>query len=269
MVVVPSLLETTGEINHLLQELELYYLSNPDPQLTFALLTDFGDAPQQNMPEDENLLRQARAGIENLNKKYAETTPFYLFHRQRQWNPSEGAWMGWERKRGKLADFNRLLLNLGETAYQIQIGEMSILTGIKYVITLDADTTLTQGSANRLVATLAHPLTMLNFPRMDVQSSPGIAYCSRAWQLNPPARTVHSFHKSLPGIPGLTCTLSPSRMSIRICLAKAVTLAKEFTMLWLLSAAWRARCARIPCSAMTCLKGFMGRAALSHGYCPL
>jgi cyclic beta-1,2-glucan synthetase len=172
MVVVPSLLESVGELNHLLQELELYYLSNPDPQLTFALLTDFGDAPQQDMPEDENLLGLARAGIENLNQKYAQAKPFYLFHRQRQWNPSEGVWMGWERKRGKLADFNRLLLNLGETAYTTQVGDTSILrdssgsstgSAIKYVITLDADTTLPQGSANRLIATLAHPLNHAEF----------------------------------------------------------------------------------------------------------
>ncbi|MBE3039551.1 MAG: hypothetical protein IMZ62_12150, partial [Chloroflexi bacterium] len=210
MVVVPTLLESADELNHLLQELELYYLSNPDPQLTYALLTDFGDAPTQRMPEDEQLLVLASAGVENLNKKYAhvivpdparddadavpvpakqsrflhgvrETAPFYLFHRQREWNPSEGVWMGWERKRGKLADFNRLLLNLGETSYTTQVGDASILRGspgsseavtvpawdtgpgIKYVITLDADTSLPQGSANRLVATLAHPLNHAEF----------------------------------------------------------------------------------------------------------
>ncbi len=171
MVVVPSLLESTDELSHLLQELELYYLSNPDPQLTYALLTDFGDAPTEHMPEDEQLLALTRIGIENLNKKYTLSTPFYLFHRQRQWNPSEGVWMGWERKRGKLADFNRLLLNLRadspaalrETAYTTQVGDVSVLADVKYVITLDADTSLPQGSANRLIATLAHPLNQAEF----------------------------------------------------------------------------------------------------------
>jgi len=163
MVVVPTLLESADELNHLLQELELYYLSNPDSQLTYALLTDFGDAPTQSMPEDEQLLALASIGIEHLNKKYPHAAPFYLFHRQRQWNPSEGAWMGWERKRGKLADFNRLLLNLGETAYTTQVGNANILPSIKYVITLDADTSLPQGSANRLIATLAHPLNHAEF----------------------------------------------------------------------------------------------------------
>ena len=163
MVVVPTLLESAGELNHLLGELELYYLSNDDPLLTYALLTDFGDAPNEDMPQDEELLVLASVGVENLNKKYGQALPFYLFHRHRQWNPSEGVWMGWERKRGKLADFNRLLLNLGETPYSTQVGDASILPDIKYVITLDADTSLPQGSANRLIATLAHPLNQAEF----------------------------------------------------------------------------------------------------------
>jgi len=163
MVVVPTLLESAEELNHLLQELELYYLSNSDPLLTYALLTDFGDAPAEDMPQDEELLALASLGVENLNIKYGQALPFYLFHRHRQWNPSEGVWMGWERKRGKLADFNRLLLNLGETPYSTQVGDAGILSDIKYVITLDADTSLPQGSANRLVATLAHPLNHAEF----------------------------------------------------------------------------------------------------------
>jgi cyclic beta-1,2-glucan synthetase len=170
MVVIPSLLESAEELKHLLQALELYYLSNPDPQLSFALLTDFGDAPSQDMPGDEQLLALARTAIEDLNKKYEGAAPFYFFHRRRQWNPSEGVWMGWERKRGKLADFNQYLLNLGEksealpeTVYATQFGDVSALPDVKYVITLDADTSLPQGSASQLIATLAHPLNHAEF----------------------------------------------------------------------------------------------------------
>jgi len=154
------------------------------------LLTDFSDSLVEDMPEDEQLLAVASAGIENLNKKYEKTAPFYLFHRHRQWNASEGVWMGWERKRGKLADFNRLLLNLGEADHAIpredkqvlsrelrpdrrtpqahyttRVGDASILPHIKYVITLDADTSLPQGSANQLIATLAHPLNRAEFSK--------------------------------------------------------------------------------------------------------
>ncbi len=168
MVVIPTLLASASELDSLLQELELHFLCNPDPQLTFALLTDFADAPSQHMLSDEEILSRAKLGIENLNHKYAQykhgqRSPFYVFHRERKWNPSEGVWMGWERKRGKLAEFNRMLLDGSETSYILQVGELSILSEIKYVITLDADTSLPQGSANRLIATLAHPLNRAEF----------------------------------------------------------------------------------------------------------
>jgi cyclic beta-1,2-glucan synthetase len=169
MVVVPTLLANSNELDSLLQGLEIYYLSNTDPQLSFALLTDFTDARAETMPQDEQLLSLAKNGVKNLNRKYAKAAPFYLFHRPRVWNPSEGVWMGWERKRGKLAEFNQLLLNPEQaspaesTGYITQVGDLSILPDIKYVITLDADTSLPHGSASRLVATMAHPLNQAVF----------------------------------------------------------------------------------------------------------
>jgi cyclic beta-1,2-glucan synthetase len=168
MVVIPTLLANADDIDPMLQDVELHYLCNPDPQLRFALLTDFIDAPAQFMPDDEKLLGLLKTRIENLNQKYApavigRTAPFYVFHRERKWNPSEGVWMGWERKRGKLAEFNYMLLYGGRTSYLLQVGDLSILNTIKYVITLDADTSLPKGSAARLVATLAHPLNRAEF----------------------------------------------------------------------------------------------------------
>lgn len=164
MVVIPTLLTSADEVQSLLNQLELHYLGNTDPNLYFALLADFGDAPQKHMPEDEALLEQAIAGIQDLNKKYAQqgSGPFYLFCREREWNPSEGYWMGWERKRGKLAEFNRLIAGQ-ETSFSVQIGHLDILPTICYVITLDADTIMPRGSAQRLVATLAHPLNRAEF----------------------------------------------------------------------------------------------------------
>ena len=163
MIVIPTLLASVSELGSLLQELELHYLRNPDPQLTFALLTDFTDGPAEHMRGDQELLSEARAGIEHLNHKYEGASPFYLFHRKRVWNPSEGVWMGWERKRGKLVEFNRLVLKTGPTSYTTQVGDLTRLPAIKYVITLDADTSLPQGSAARLIATLAHPLNRAEF----------------------------------------------------------------------------------------------------------
>ena len=103
----------------LLERLEIHYLANPDPQLRFALLTDFADAPQETMPEDDAYLRDALERVQALNARYRGDGPdkFFLFHRRRLWNPAQGCWMGWERKRGKLAEFNRLLRGDRGTSY--------------------------------------------------------------------------------------------------------------------------------------------------------
>lgn len=159
MVVIPALLTDTAEIDSLFQQVELHFLRNADPALFFALLTDYADAPTQHLSTDKALIEYAQAGISALNVKYRLGAPaFYLFHRVRQWNPAQKTWMGWERKRGKLVEFNQVLRGNQRTSYTIQIGDLDVLPHIKYVITLDADTILPEGSARRLIATLAHPL---------------------------------------------------------------------------------------------------------------
>src|SRR5262249_44705259 len=111
MVVIPTILATIAESESSLQELELQYVRNTDPHLTFGLLTDFADADAEHFPDDQPLIDHIIAGIQALNQKYGgqNTAPFYLFHRERKYNPAEGRWMGWERKRGKLMEFNHLL----------------------------------------------------------------------------------------------------------------------------------------------------------------
>ncbi len=166
MVVVPALLSDIEEINSLARQLELHFLRNDDPNLSFALLLDFLDASQKSMPGDDDLLKQARSCIHSLNERYgtSERRPFYVFLRERRWNISENTWMGWERKRGKLMELNRLLLDsTAETSYIVHDGDLSILPRIRYVITLDADTVLPKDSAHRLVATMAHPLNCAQF----------------------------------------------------------------------------------------------------------
>jgi cyclic beta-1,2-glucan synthetase len=165
-VVMPTMLIGDHGIADLADRLEVHYLSNPDPQLRFALLTDFADAPAEHMPEDERLIAAALQRIQALNRRYAADRPdrFFLFHRSRRWNPAENCWMGYERKRGKLGEFNRLLRGATDTTYTTLSSDPGELPPISYVITLDADTQLPRESAARLVATLAHPL---NRPRFD------------------------------------------------------------------------------------------------------
>jgi cyclic beta-1,2-glucan synthetase len=180
-VVMPSMLLRPQSAAVLLERLEIHYLANPDPQLRFALLTDFADAPAEQMPEDEIYLQSALDGVRALNARYPlPPTPlppgergrgegggparFFLFHRRRLWNPGQGCWMGWERKRGKLLEFNRLLRGARDTSFLAVSGDLGRLPRIRFVLTLDVDTRLPRESAQRLVGTLAHPL---NQPRFD------------------------------------------------------------------------------------------------------
>ncbi len=160
MVVIPTLLSRPQEIDDLLEALEIRYLGNRDPNLFFALLTDFRDAPERTLPDDDALLAHAHAAIQALNETYREDRPcvFYLFHRPRVWNPYERVWMGYERKRGKLEQFNALLREADQTAFSDIIGDASMLGSIKYVITLDTDTQLPRDAARTLIGNIAHPL---------------------------------------------------------------------------------------------------------------
>ena len=160
MVIVPTLLSSPQEIDDLLEALEIRYLGNRDANLYFALLTDFRDAVQQALPEDDALLAHARAAVQTLNETYREDRPcvFYLFHRPRVWNPYERVWMGYERKRGKLEQFNARLRGEALTAFSDIVGDTSILGTIQYVITLDTDTQLPRDAARALIGNIAHPL---------------------------------------------------------------------------------------------------------------
>ena len=158
MVAVPTLLTGEQQVRQIVRDLELRYLGNRDPNLHFALLTDSPDSPQPP-GERSALVALCSQLIEELNAKYRSfgSGSFYLFHRDLIFNPVEGTWMGWERKRGKLLDFNNLLRG-GFDSFPVKIGDLSVLPRVQYVITLDADTQLPRDSARRLVATLAHPL---------------------------------------------------------------------------------------------------------------
>ncbi len=165
MVVVPTLLGDPQNIANLLEGLELRYVGNRDANLTFALLTDFSDANEECHGDDDEAIRLVRQGILNLNERYntAGRPIFYLFHRPRLWNPHEKLWMGYERKRGKLEQFNSLLRGGPHDGFSEIIGDLSLLPTIRYVVTLDTDTALPRDAARRLVGTMAHPLNRPHF----------------------------------------------------------------------------------------------------------
>ena len=166
MVVIPTMITSTKGVDQLIESLEIHHLANRDAHLHFALLTDFPDATTESMPSDADLLAHARTGVEMLNRKYpvGHHTRFFLFHRPRRWNPADNIWMGYERKRGKLMEFNSLLRGGSQGCFTEISGNTAILSAIRYIITLDTDTQLPRDAAQRLAGTLAHPL---NRPRID------------------------------------------------------------------------------------------------------
>ena len=170
LVVVPTMLTSAAGIDSLIEALEVRFLANRDPSLHFALLTDFLDAGQESLPGDAALMQLAAEKIDALNLKYGQkigstvASIFFLFHRPRRWNAQERVWMGYERKRGKLADLNSLLMSGMRDGFSLIVGDTAALAGTRYVITLDTDTQLPRDTARQFVGTMAHPL---NHPRFD------------------------------------------------------------------------------------------------------
>jgi cyclic beta-1,2-glucan synthetase len=168
MVVVPTLLTTPAEIEEQIERLEVRHLASSDGDLRFALLSDWTDSAGETAPDDDVLLGAAAEGIARLNRRYGPAPDgdrFILLHRRRVWNEGEGKWIGWERKRGKLRELNRLLRGATDTTFLAVDGRApAVPFGVRYVITLDADTRLPRGAAARLVGKMAHPL---NRPRLD------------------------------------------------------------------------------------------------------
>jgi len=160
MVVIPSLFGSAQEVEELVEALEVRFLGNRNEHLHFALLTDFTDADSETLPGDETLLRLARRRIDSLNERYAiaGSDRFFLFHRPRRWNSAEQAWLGHERKRGKLADLNALLRGTGHDRFMLIVGDIAALPSVQYVITLDTDTELPRDSAQAFVGSIDHPL---------------------------------------------------------------------------------------------------------------
>ncbi|HEX6044386.1 MAG TPA: hypothetical protein VFZ22_07850, partial [Pyrinomonadaceae bacterium] len=162
-VVVPTIFINEEQVQELVERLQVHFLANQDPNIYFALLGDFPDAQTEATPNDAALLDVAQSGIEALNRNHGEAR-FHLFHRKRLWNPGEEKWMGWERKRGKLEEFNHLLRGAAETSFVVRTADDSVLNSVRYVITLDSDTQLPRDVARKLVGAAIHPL---NKARID------------------------------------------------------------------------------------------------------
>lgn len=167
LVAVPSLLTSEAGIESLAEALEIRFLANRTDNLYYALLTDFTDAKEKELPGDKALIKLAQKRIHELNEKYRKANDlFFLFHRPRLLNTADNIWMGYERKRGKLSDLNELLIEGVTDKFSVVTGDISVLKGCRYVITLDTDTQLPRDAGWKMVASMAHPL---NRPLYDEQ----------------------------------------------------------------------------------------------------
>ena len=164
LVAVPVLLHDTEELATQIERLEVHHLSSTGGALHYALLSDAMDADAETTGQDAQLVMAAMEAVAQLNARYPseDGDRFFFMHRRRLWNPSEGVWMGWERKRGKLAELNQLLRGAADTSFDVISGALP--HDIRYVITLDADTRLLRGTVRQMIGKMAHPL---NQPRFD------------------------------------------------------------------------------------------------------
>lgn len=167
MVAVPMLLTTEAAIEEQIEALEIHHLANPEGELHFALLSDWTDAPSETVAGDDALVEAAVAGIARLNRRHGPAPAgdrFLLLHRRRVWSDAQQQWFGWERKRGKLHELNRLLRGAADTTFMPVGGRPPVVpAGVRYVITLDADTRMPRESARRLIGKMAHPLNQARF----------------------------------------------------------------------------------------------------------
>jgi cellobiose phosphorylase len=212
-VVIPTLFPSVEAVEESLENLEVQFLANRETHLHFALLSDFTDAGTEAREDDAAILDAAVAGVRALNARYAagREDAFYLLHRPRRWNPVEGVWMGWERKRGKLAEFNRFVLEGEERAFSAIVGDKDLLRSVRYVITLDSDTTLPPDTAPALVGAMAHPLNRAVYDGKlgRVVSGYGILQPRVGVSLPSAHRSVFaSIHSGHPGVDPYTTAVS-------------------------------------------------------------
>ena len=173
VVAIPTILNSKEKVKKLMEKLEVYYIANKSDNLYFTLLGDCTTENTEDVPFDNEVIQEGIKQTKKLNEKYPDTKfpKFNFIYRKRTWNDKEEAYMGWERKRGALNQFNEYLLDKIKNPFRIntienykQDTDKSKIPNITYIITLDADTDLTLNSGLELVGAMAH---ILNRPKLN------------------------------------------------------------------------------------------------------
>ncbi len=172
MVVIPTILNNKEKVQELMRKLEVFYLANKSDNIYFTLLGDCSESSQREEESDEEVIQQGEELAKELNTKYKQEQnkmPIFSFiYRKRTWNEKEGSYLGWERKRGMLTQFNNYLLGNIKNPFRVNTLENQPKEKIKYIITLDADTDLVLNSAFELIGSMSH---ILNKPVIDEEKN--------------------------------------------------------------------------------------------------
>ena len=207
IIVIPTIFGDCDAVREMLNRLEVHYLANEDVNFTFAVLSDFKDAATEHDPEDQSILEFAETELVRLNERYRNENnredKFHLFHRRRNWSESERKWLGWERKRGKLEEFNRYLRGAKNTSFSVATLPLERCIRIKYTITLDADTKLPRGAARKLVGIIAHPLNEPRFAPDSNRIERGYAILQPRISITAESTAQTIFARILAGFTGL------------------------------------------------------------------
>lgn len=193
LIAVPTLLTSREELLANLERLEVHHLSGASGDLVFALVSDGVDADVETLESDAELLALALTTVDTLNQRYGLAPcgeRFIFLHRRRVFNRAQGSWMGWERKRGKLHELNRLLRGASDTTFMTIAGRApSVPAGVRYVITLDSDTRLPRDAATRMIGKMAHPLNRPHFAPNDGRSDPDVRRVTSGYAILQPRVT--------------------------------------------------------------------------------
>ncbi len=172
MVIIPTILKSKEKVQELMRKLEVFYLANQSENIYFTLLGDCSESTQRQEEVDLEIMKEGEELVKSLNTKYEQKQdqmPIFSFiYRKRVWNEKEGSYLGWERKRGMITQFNDYLLGKIRNPFRVNTLENQFKEKIKYIITLDADTDLVLNSAFELVGAMAH---VLNHPVIDKEKN--------------------------------------------------------------------------------------------------
>ena len=170
-VVIPTIIKSKEKVQELFEKMEVFYLANKSPNLYFAVLGDCSESNMQEEKFDKEVEEEGLKQVARLNAKYSEQSEgenefpiFHFIYRERKYNKSEEKYLGWERKRGLLTQFNEYILKHEKNQFKVNTINQEEIPFIKYVITLDSDTDLVLNTTFELVGAMSH---ILNKPEIQ------------------------------------------------------------------------------------------------------